>query len=105
MALSVASQHTVAIRPLEGAVTVKMLPLVQVTFDSSYPTGGETLTASTLGLSSILNVVIGGTSAGGFMAVWDPVNGKILLFDAAFAQAANASDQSSIVVYCTVYGT
>jgi hypothetical protein len=36
--------------------------------------------------------------------VWDRANSKLLLFTALGTQAANASDQSAIVVELTAYG-
>lgn len=56
--------------------------LVQVTFDSSYLTDGETLTAANVGLSQIDYVGVS-PDAGvlpGYVVIYDYVNAKLLVF-------------------------
>lgn len=78
--------------------------LVKITFDSSYPTGGEAVTPSEVGMTRIDGAWPVGQAAGSRVAQWDQANGKILLFDDALAQVANASDQSTIVIYFIFIG-
>ena len=58
-----------------------------VTFDDSYPTAGESLTAANVGLKKIAHVTISGlkNSGGtlGWMAAYDYTNSKILVYTAA----------------------
>ncbi len=49
-----------------------------MTFDSSYPTGGEPLAASALGFSSITSVRIHPT--GGYVFEYDYTNKKVLVY-------------------------
>jgi hypothetical protein len=78
-----------------------------VTFDNSYPTGGEELTVAMFGgvLQAIEWVSVpGANTAGNRLVVWDRANSKILLYTALGTQATNASDQSAIVVEVVVAG-
>lgn len=77
-----------------------------LTFDNSYPTGGEDITPGMFGMNNIVAVYL--TVAPGELdrlPVWDRANSKIILVVASTGlQAANASDQSSAVINCEVYG-
>lgn len=75
----------------------------RITFDSSYPTGGEVLTPAEVGLTRIDHVQVsarGGTE----VVVWDHVNSKLQIFTADGVEATNASNQSAIVCHITVRG-
>jgi hypothetical protein len=82
--------------------------VVDVTFDSSYPTGGEAITAADLGFTSVLGIVhLYAKSSASFSAqrsVYDPVGGKLKLESAAGVEATNASDQSAYVATVLVIG-
>lgn len=67
-----------------------------LTFDSSYPTGGEAVTASTFGFNTLIDLHVFPT--GGETPVFDKANSKVLLYTADGTQATNASDQSAIAV-------
>lgn len=78
-----------------------------VTFDNSYPTGGEAIAAADFGgeLRSLDRIETQGVNtAGNRLVVWDRANSKLLLFTALGTQATNASDQSAIVVEITAIG-
>jgi len=77
-----------------------------ITFDSSYPTGGEAIAFSDFGFETQLDVLFVQTVnvLGNRLASYDPVNKKILLFTALGAEAANASDQSTIIVSFVAIG-
>lgn len=77
-----------------------------ITFDSSYPTGGEALSASDFGmqviLASIPTVRTAGT--GSVTAVQHDIeNGKLLAYTAA-AQVANTTDLSAVTVRVIAFG-
>lgn len=78
--------------------------LTRVTFDASYPTGGETLNPSDVGLSMILYVIPNVNTAGNRLALWDDTTNKLKLYTALGTEAANTSDQSAIVVQFLVIG-
>jgi hypothetical protein len=75
-----------------------------VTFDSAYPTGGETLVAADLGFTEIDFVVIDDNPASSRIAVWDPATGKLKLFTALSTEAGNGTDQSTIICPLLVIG-
>lgn len=82
-----------------------------VTFDSSYPTGGEAVTAAQFGLSSIKKVVdariISGFSAAfAHVDVLPQTGGGALLRlrAAAGTEVPNATDASTLVTRITVKG-
>jgi hypothetical protein len=90
---------------------------VSVTFDNSYPTGGEAVTAGDFGLSVIEDVIVHGPAANAAGTAGLPVHynrstGKLQLFrvDAAnvgivnLQEAANAFDASLFTVRLTVLG-
>lgn len=80
-----------------------------ITFDSSYPTGGEAIDAGQFGMSSIVTLIVGSTDEAGISARWDQANSKIILFDedntsGIEAQFANTGDASGVVVTVLVLG-
>jgi hypothetical protein len=109
MALTVTETASVtsAVRP--GDKKTAMV-FARVTFDSSYPTGGEALASSDFSsVGSIAAVIVSTTNVAGVDAVWDSANSKILLYDedntsGIAAQAANTSDHSATVVDILVAG-
>jgi hypothetical protein len=75
-----------------------------VTFDNSYPTGGEEVTLTKLGLrdvQSVQEILESGTAAGAqarlIADLTDKTAPKLLLYTAASTEASNASNQSSVV--------
>lgn len=79
-----------------------------ITFDSSYPLGGEPVTASLFQLKTLdwleVEPVCGAMGAASRLARWDSTNGTIELYTAISTEAADTSDQSTIVVHVTAYG-
>lgn len=80
--------------------------VTEVTFDSSYPTGGEPLTAADLGLTkvdfAIATLKTAGT--GSVTQVWyDIANSKLMAFAAA-AQIANTTDLSAVTAQVVAFG-
>ena len=76
-----------------------------ITFDSSYPTGGEAIVPGDFGFSEINHVIVGpNDAAASRIAAWDRTNSKIKLFTALSTEAANASNQSTISMPLVVIG-
>ena len=75
----------------------------KVTFDSSYATGGEALTPSQVGLTSISGVEAIDNHAG-YVFEYDQANSKLIAYwadnnaaaDSALIEVANATDLSAV---------
>lgn len=81
-----------------------------VTLSSSYATAGDTLAASTVGLTKITRVAVHGPSNGGY-AIRSDLSGTGALIEAfaqdaggALAEVAAATDLSAEAVEVVVYG-
>ena len=80
----------------------KRVRTVDIAFDSSYPTNGEALTASDLGLS-VVDLVIPSPKSG-YVFEYDYANSKIKAYyadydaasDGALIEVANATDLSGV---------
>jgi hypothetical protein len=77
--------------------------VTDVTFDSSYPTGGEAVTASDLGLSNLEEVVdLQVKTVGGTVNVanifFDEVNSKLKVYDETPAEVADTATLATLVV-------
>lgn len=80
--------------------------VTDVLYDNSYPTGGEPLTASDLGLTfvtfAISTVKVAGT--GSVTSVfYDIANAKLIAYAAA-AQIANTTDLSAVTATVVAFG-
>lgn len=86
---------------------------VDVTFDDSYPTGGETLTPASCALAEIIGATVIG-NPGGYIVNFDQVSGKLEVRGQEPASAATgvieaseetaATDLSGLVVRLLVIG-
>jgi hypothetical protein len=74
---------------------------VTVTLDSSYPTGGYSLTAATFGYSTILSVFVANTSTGK-PCFW--TGSKLKVFSAIGTEVSNATDLSAETVILELGG-
>jgi hypothetical protein len=102
------------IQPLAGDETANgKFVVVDLTFDSSYPTGGEAFDVAQLGLSEVWFAVIDATapSATSYQFRYDKVNGKIQAYwvdtsvdGAALAEVADTTDLSTVTVRALFYG-
>lgn len=72
-----------------------------VTFDSSYATGGESLTPAMLGLSAVDKV--NATSVGGRNFPYDRANQKLQAY-ASTTEVANTTDLSAVTTRVEVWG-
>ena len=81
---------------------------IPVTFDSSYPTGGEAVDLTDLFKNVLAVFPTLGVSAGlskNVMPYWDDTNAKVILYDInAGGELTNASDASDVVVHLLVLG-
>ena len=81
-----------------------------VAFDSSYPTGGEAITAAQFGLAAIDDVIV--TNGGGYVVSYIPSTGKLLVryadydavADGALVEVPNATNLSALTVRVIVIG-
>lgn len=91
-------------------VNTNKIVLADVTLDNSYPTGGEAVVASDFGLAGINHVICGSPPLGGFVATYDPIAGKIKLWQsttgapALLVEVADTTSAATAVVPMTVYG-
>lgn len=69
-----------ATQRLATVIGNKRLHAYRITFDSSYPTGGETLSPGLVGMATIEAVIplVNGTE----FFVWDRTNAKLLVYTA-----------------------
>lgn len=91
--------------------------IVDVTFDSSYPAGGEAVTAADFGLNTIRTVlpavaVDPDTADNALVVAFDHTNSKILLFwanndggaDGPLIEVADTTDVAAYTARLVVYG-
>lgn len=103
----------ISIAKVSGADHVegnKKVKVRTITLDSSYPTGGYSLTPSQVGLKSIDSVsgsIARATSGGATTRTvsYDHTNQKLFVYTTASAEAANASDQSAFSVRLRFVGS
>lgn len=74
-----------------------------VTFDASYTTGGLTVGPAQLGMVRI-DSLQATPQNGSNLVAWNPTTGKLLLYTAIATEAANASNQSTVVIGIDVVG-
>jgi hypothetical protein len=73
-----------------------------VTFDASYPTGGETFTPADLGLQRI--DWLSATTDGSFAVVWDKAAGKLKAYTNAGVEVTNATSLATLNVRLLAVG-
>jgi hypothetical protein len=79
--------------------------IVDFTPSTSYPAGGEPMTASLFGLQAVDNIVPApGGNDGTRVFTYDAVNNKLRIFTAIGTEAVNGTDQSGKVVRLQVFG-
>ena len=80
----------------------------RILFDSSYATGGEALTPTTLGLEQI-HIMLTSSEDNGYVAEYDYSGEKLVLYEAgadgaALDEVANTTDVSAVYVRIIAYG-
>jgi hypothetical protein len=82
----------------------KRVVLADVTFDSSYPTGGESITPAVLGLSDIDAIFTNG--AKGWGVVYDKANAKLMAYGStAGTEITDTTNLSALVVQILAVGS
>lgn len=113
MALTVANVATPNARINEWSEGPYKARMIDITFDNSYPTGGEVLTAASLGWSQIFGAIVlthPVNSAGTLHRMLFPRKNtantqlNLIIATTASAEAANASDQSAFTARVIVLG-
>lgn len=91
----------VAANTIEGRKST----VTDVTFDSSYPTGGEAITPADLGMSNVIDATCEVRAKGATVTnvYYDRTNAK-LVANAAAAEVANTTDLSTVVVRVRAIG-
>jgi hypothetical protein len=93
-----------------GVVGARKVWRGTVTFDTSYPTGGESVSVGDLGFSvEIESLHIVSNDEAGISASWDATNSKIKLFDedgtsGIEAEFASTGDASANIVSIEAFG-
>lgn len=95
MALTITQLEQQSFGSLRGATAI-------VTFDTSYPTGGEPIVPSDLGLGEFKGLSIN-QGEDGYVVHWDRANDTLIVYESAGANApltevANLTDLSAVVV-------
>lgn len=93
----------------DGVVGSLRKTVSTVAFDSSYPTGGEPLTAADLRLGRVAyaDVTISTTATTTVNATqfaYDVTNSKLLVFDETPAEVSNTANLDGLVVQIEAYG-
>jgi len=74
-----------------------------ITMSSSYTTGGEAVTAASLGMTTINSMILG--PAGGYTFKWDSTNGKIMAYSTAATEVTATTNLSAITdIIAEVWG-
>ncbi len=91
-----------------GSIGTKRQHSGTITFDSSYPTGGEAVTAANFGLS-VMDHLQFNQGEDGYVFHWDKANAKIIAYEAGadgapLDEVADTTDLSSVVVEAIATG-
>lgn len=79
--------------------------IVDILFDSSYPTGGETLTAATLGFTEVLAMHIENTTGAVVRSSkYLKSTGKLLAYAPGDLEVADTTDLSAVTIRAVVRG-
>lgn len=89
----------------------RYLHAYSVTFDSSYPTGGEPLTAANLGFSDLATNLVVTAHSGGYTFKYDGANEKLLAYwvdttvdGSVMLEVVAATNLSTVVVIVYAWG-
>ncbi len=85
------------VRGAENVVGSLRSDMYDITFDSSYASGGESLVAAAVGLKNLLGVqFMGGNAAAlGYVPYWDSANDKVVMLRTAATAPTTVSEQIS----------
>jgi hypothetical protein len=90
----------------------KAICSIKITFDSSYPTGGEAVAVSDIdGLQGDIDYLWCVGDGAGYVFEWDNTNSKIIVYwvdtttdGAPLAQVVNTTDLSAVAPYFVIVG-
>ena len=108
MAISITTPDGAHVGPAIHGGTASKYVIKRIQLDSSYPTGGEALSPSTLGFN-VIHMVICDTEDSGYIAQYDYTNEKLAMYEAgadaaALDEVANTTDLSAVYVRILAYG-
>jgi hypothetical protein len=94
------------VAPQKGALKMNM---VDLTCDASYPAGGYPLTATNLGLTSLITVIVLSQGLGGVCWMWDNTTNKLKGWKGAatsipFTEIANSDISVATIVRLLAIG-
>lgn len=79
--------------------------IVDITFDASYPTGGEAIAATRFGFNEILTVQIENATGDAVRTTrYSRATGKLLAYAPGDAEVADTTDLSAVTVRAVVRG-
>ena len=109
MALTITTPGAASVGPAIAGGTPSKFTIKRIQFDSSYPTGGEALTAGDLGFTAIHAIMID-TETSGYVAQYDYSNEKVEVYEAgadgaALDEVGNTTDLSAVYIRVVAYGT
>lgn len=91
-----------------NVVGAQRLNVINVTFDASYPTGGEVITPANMGMRARIDTVIGGASpygAGAYVIQYDASGPYLKAISVADgAEAGDTTDLSAMTVNVIAIG-
>jgi len=91
-----------------GSLGNLKVEVVEVTFDSSYPTGGEAITLNQIGNASFAIATVKSSAAGTVDNVLHPryniATGKVLCYLTTGGELTNTADCTDLVVQVIVFG-
>ncbi len=103
MALTIVDP-TDGLAPRRKSAGATQIVHAKITFDSSYPTDGEAVAPADIGLSRIISATCSHDTVGSRIVIWDQANLKLKLYTALGTEAADASNQATIVAYVLFRG-
>ena len=80
------------------------MKFADITFDSSYATGGEAITAAALGYTELVGLAPVASTHEEYAYMYDSANGKIAVY-AAGAEATGSADLSGVTTKFVCFGT
>tara|TARA_R100000084_G_scaffold105454_1_gene62892 strand:- start:92 stop:415 length:324 start_codon:yes stop_codon:yes gene_type:complete len=106
MALTITNPGTS--RDVQGVMGDIRYTIKDITFDDSYPSNGEAITAADFGLEEIFIVLISQKSDG-YVTQFDYSNSKFEIYEAgadgaALDELGNTADASGIAIRCLILG-
>lgn len=97
MSLTISRQSDPVTAGKVVAIGDRKLVMGTISFDSSYPTGGEAIAPADLGFETQIDSVVFGVPSIARLVGWDQANKKAKVYTALGTEAGNGTDQSTLV--------